>query len=317
MTKRERVIAAFKGQETDHVPVCFWKHVPPEQWEDEDFIKAQVDFYRETDVDFMKLSADKFFGWPHPVLQNLQSSEELYKMTPLGADHPHIREPIERTKKLIRELNGECCTLYVVFCPLSYMRLEIGYDKMMEVIRQDPEAVKFACKAIGEDVKVLIKGLIQEAGCDGVMYSVQNAEVDRFTYDEYREWVTPSDKDVLEYANSISDMNAIHFCGWEGVPNRLEVWEDYKAPVVSWARFVEKLDVKEAKKQFGCTVWGGFDNRLGTLLYDGTKEEIQAETRRLIAEGTKTGYMIGPDCSIHDELPLERIKWVIEAARSI
>ena len=50
---------------------------------------------------------------------------------------------------------------------------------------------------------------------------------------------------------------------------------------------------------------------------DGTKEEIQAETRRLIAEGTKTGYMIGPDCSIHDELPLERIKWVIEAARSI
>ena len=28
---------------------------------DELFIKAQMDFYRETDVDFIKLSADKYF----------------------------------------------------------------------------------------------------------------------------------------------------------------------------------------------------------------------------------------------------------------
>lgn len=53
MTKRERVIAAFKGQETDCTPVCFWKHVPQELWGTDDFIKAQVDFYKETDVDFV------------------------------------------------------------------------------------------------------------------------------------------------------------------------------------------------------------------------------------------------------------------------
>ncbi|MGN0316032.1 MAG: uroporphyrinogen decarboxylase family protein [Fusicatenibacter sp.] len=317
MTKKERVIAAFRGQETDHVPVCFWKHVPPEQWDDDKFIKAQKKFFKETDVDFMKLSADKFFGWPHPVLQNLQTSEDLYRMTSLGLDHPHIRGQIERTRKLVKELNGECCSLYLVFCPLSYLRLEVGYDKMMEMMRQDPEAMKFACKIIGEDVKVLIRGLIEEAGCDGIMYSVQNGEVNRFTYEEYRDWVTPSDKDVLDYANRICDMVASHFCGWEGVGNRLEVWKDYKSQVVSWARFVEKLEVKDAQKFFGCTVWGGFNNVPGTLLYNGTKEEIQAETRRLIGEGTKRGYIIGADCSIHDDLPLERIKWVVETARSI
>mgnify|MGYP003489012746 CR=1 FL=1 len=36
MNKRERVIAAFQGKETDHVPVCMWKHVPAELWDDDD-----------------------------------------------------------------------------------------------------------------------------------------------------------------------------------------------------------------------------------------------------------------------------------------
>lgn len=63
MNKRERVAAAFKGQETDHVAVCMWKHVPPEFWGDDDkFAEEQARFLHSTDVDFMKLSGDKFFG---------------------------------------------------------------------------------------------------------------------------------------------------------------------------------------------------------------------------------------------------------------
>lgn len=43
-------------------------------------------------------------------------------------------------------------------------------------------------------------------------------------------------------------MNVLHCCGWEGIPNRLEDWADYKTAVVSWARYIEGLDVKEAKE---------------------------------------------------------------------
>ena len=74
---------------------------------------------------------------------------------------------------------------------------------------------------------------------------------------------------------------------------------------------------KEAKEKFGRTVWGGFDNRPGSLIYTGTKEEIESEVKRLIEAGGKNGYIIGPDCSIHDELSEERIKWIVEAARKI
>ncbi len=318
MNKRERVIAAFKGQETDHVPVCMWQHVPEKYWADDDlFAECQLNAYKNTDVDFMKLSGDRYFTWPSPVLDRIEKAEDLYRLEPLGPNHPHIRGQIERTKKIVAGLKGECVALYLVFVPLSCLRLKIGYPKMMQLIRENPDAMKYACNVIAEDQKLLVNGIIREAGADGIFYSVQNGEVDRFTYEEYRDWVTPSDKAVLDYANSISDMNAIHFCAWEGTPNRLSVWEDYHAPVISWSRYMDIPDIREAKKHFGCTVWGGFDNRPGTFLYTASREEIEKETANLIQQGGKQGYILGADCSIHDELQEERIRWVVEAARKI
>ena len=318
MNKRERVIAAFKGQETDHVPVCMWQHVPEKYWADDDlFAECQLNAYKNTDVDFMKLSGDRYFTWPSPVLDRIEKAEDLYRLEPLGPNHPHIRGQIERTKKIVAGLKGECVALYLVFVPLSCLRLKIGYPKMMQLIRENPDAMKYACNVIAEDQKLLVNGIIREAGADGIFYSVQNGEVDRFTYEEYRDWVTPSDKAVLDYANSISDMNAIHFCAWEGTPNRLSVWEDYHAPVISWSRYMDIPDIREAKKHFGCTVWGGFDNRPGTFLYTASREEIEKETANLIQQGGKQGYILGADCSIHDELQEERIRWVAEAARKI
>lgn len=318
MNKRERVIAAFQGKETDHVPVCMWQHVPPTFWGDDNrFAAEQARFFKSTDVDFMKLSGDKYFGWPSPALREISKAEELYRVEPLGPRHPFIRGQIERTKKVVAALRGECVSLYLVFVPLSCIRLAIGYPKMMQFIRENPEAMGQACAAVAEDQKALVRGLIQEAGVDGVFYSVQNGEENRFTAEEYRAWVMPSDKAVLDYANSLSAMNVLHFCAWEEVPNRLSVWQDYKAPVVSWSRYFDIMDIQKAKEHFGCTVWGGFDNRPGTFLYTASREEIQQETARLIAQGGKTGYILGADCSIHNELPEERIRWVVEAARKI
>ena len=222
MDKIERVTRAFKGEEVDHIPVCLWKHIPPTLWKDELFIKAQMDFYKETDVDFIKLSADKYFCWPAPVLKDIQSAKQLYDIKPLGAHHPHIRGQINRTKKIMEEINGECLAFYLIFCPLSYLRLEIGYPKMMQFMEEDPEAVLYAENVIAQDVKVLVKGIIEEAKVAGIFYSVQNAEENRFTYETYRKYITPPEKEVLDYANTLSDMNVLHCCGWEGIPNRLE-----------------------------------------------------------------------------------------------
>ena len=194
---------------------------------------------------------------------------------------PEVRKHLEDlgftvggSVKVVAALNGECVSLYLVFVPLSCIRLAIGYPRMMQFIRENPDAMKQACLAVAEDQKTLVRGLIEEAGVDGIFYSVQNGEENRFTAEEYKAWV-------------------------------------------SWSRYIDIMDIQEAKQRFGCTVWGGFDNRPGSFLYTASREEIEQEVSRLIAQGGKKGFILGADCSIHNELPEERIRWVVEAARKI
>lgn len=322
MNKKERVIAAFHNRPVDHVPGCFWRHYSPELERGEDIVEAHLKFYKDTDVDLLKISSDGYFGWPEPTLKNLKDARELYAMTSIGKDSSFIREQVERAKAIVLRLHGECCTLYTLFCPLSIFRLQVGWDKMMKCMREDPQAVMYACDVIANDEIELIRALIQEADVDGIFYSVQNAEVTRFTVDEYKKWVEPSDRKVLDFTNSISHMNVLHCCGWDAdeahTYNHMESWKDYPSAVVSWAAFVDHKDVAEIREFFdGRPAWGGFDNRTCGLLYNGNEEDIKKETLRLIKMGTKTGYMLGPDCSLPNDIDPKRIRWIIEAARSV
>ncbi len=52
--------------------------------------------------------------------------------------------------------------------------------------------------------------------------------------------ITPSDKAVLDYANTLGEFNILHCCGWAGDRNNIEVWQDYEAAAVNWAVYVEK-----------------------------------------------------------------------------
>lgn len=188
----------------------------------------------------------------------------------------------------------------------------------MSHLRENPEAVMHAFDVIAEDAITLSTRLIQEAGCDGIYYCVQNAEEYRFTAEEYRRLVTPSDRKVLEAVNKVSENNILHCCGWAGDKNRIEVWQDYPAKVINWAVFVEGMSMKEGKEFFGgkC-VLGGFDNRPQGVLYQGPKEAIQEFTRNLVEETGTTGFMIGADCTLPRDINKDHFTWVVEEVKKM
>ena len=321
MDKRERIIAALHNQETDYVPGCFWRHYTRAMERGEDLVQAHLDFYHETDADFIKISGDGYFGWPEETVLNLREVSDLYHIGHLTPDHPFMKAQLERVRAIVSAVDGECCTFYTMFCPLSAFRLQVGWDKMMECIRTDPAAVMHACDVIADDLNALIEAMIRDAGLDGIFYSVQNAERTRFTLEEYAAWVRPGDLKMLDFMNSVSDRNILHCCGWDadeaGTCNHMESWKGYHAAAVSWASCVDHVDVKGIKDLFpGMAAWGGFDNRIGGLLNTGTKEEIQEETRRLIRTYGRKGFILGPDCSLPVDIDLQRIRWVAEAAKS-
>lgn len=315
MDRRLRVLNAFDNRPVDRVPVGFWFHFSGDEAAGQACIDAHLKYYRTIKPDLMKIMSDSYF--PYPFQIDIKEASDWRKVKPLGPDHPFIREQVERAKGITSEIKDECCTFYNVFAPFSSMRFGTSDELVMKHLKEDPEAVMYALGVVAEDNAAIARQVITEGGCDGIYYCVQGGELNRFTHEEYREYITPSDTYVLEQANLCSENNILHCCGWAGDKNHLENWMDYPAKAVNWAVFVEGLGLKEGKRLFGGkAVLGGFDNRKTGPLYCGTKEEVQAAVRRVVEENGTLGVILGGDCTLPGDIDKERIRWVMDAVEN-
>ena len=61
MNKRERVRAAVAGAAVDRVPAGFWLHFPPAEQTGSAAVQAHLRFYRETDVDILKVMNEHLY----------------------------------------------------------------------------------------------------------------------------------------------------------------------------------------------------------------------------------------------------------------
>ena len=321
MDKRTRVLNALNKKPIDHVPCGFWFHFSGDEAKGDGCIKAHLKYYRETDLDFLKVMSDGFFSYP--IDEEIKKASDWYKIKPHGKDHPYIRGQVERVKAIVDEIGDERCVFYNVFAPFSSIRFAYDDDFVMECLREDPNAVMYALDVIAEDAATLSELLIKEAGADGIYFCVQGGELDRFTEEEYHKYISPSELYVLEHANRYSDNNIMHCCGWAGAKNNLSLWKDYPVKCVNWAVYVEDVSLEDGRNLFGDkatlggfkTLWGA-DFREG-IIYEGTKEELQDYTREMILYHGKRGMLIGGDCTVDSKLSWERIRWIVEAARSV
>jgi uroporphyrinogen decarboxylase len=315
----------------DHVPVGFWIHFFDKGVHGEPCVKAHLDYYNAVDLDFAKIMSDGYFGFPLGGAE-IQTAKDLRKIKPIDENHPWIREQLERAKILTDALGKERCVFFNVFNPFS--SLKYGFTQnliqsdeiMMKLVREDPLEVKRALDVTAAGNALLAELLITEAGCDGIYYCLQNAEITRFSEAEYKDIVGPSDLYVLEHINRYSENNILHCCGYLGVENRLSLWYDYPVKCVNWATHVDNLPLHEGRFLFGNkAVLGGFDTHWSMastdeqrgVLYHGSKEDLQAYTKDLILTTGTTGMMIGGDCTMDHRIDLERVRWIIETARSI
>ena len=97
MDKRTRVLNAMNGKEVDHVPVGFWFHFAGDEAMGEACVQAHLRYYRETDLDIVKIMCDGYFPYPLPGVEKVS---DLARHHPLGPDHPFIREQVERAKRI-------------------------------------------------------------------------------------------------------------------------------------------------------------------------------------------------------------------------
>ena len=328
-SKRELLLKAFRGEPVDRVPVGFWHHFTNEdEWLVgfgnqaiiEKNLAGHQAFLAEVEPDFIKLMSDGYFAYPNERLKKVQSIKDLADIEPLGADHPWISEQVELVQKIRAGFTEDLVAIYNIFAPVTYFKWLIGKvaggdDIIADFLVEDAVLTKRVLDVIAQDIAALTERIIKEAGADGIYLSVQSIQDARVSAEDYKAFIAPSELAVLEAANAAGGVNILHICGYEGARNDVHLFTDYPAQVINWAVGPEGISLAEGRKLFGGrTVLGGFENGKTGLLYTGSQEAIQNETKRLIAEAGKDALIIGADCTIPSDIDPERIEWVRQAA---
>ena len=328
--KRELVLKAFKGEKVERVPVGFWYHFAEEDellngFQNPDIFAKNVEghrhFVQEVEPDFVKIMSDGFFSYPNPLITDqVRSIKDLAAIESIGDEHPWFDQQVALVKEVRAAFIEDIVAVYNIFAPLTHLKWQIsnkvafGDELVANFLKEDPQTFRHVLKVIAQDLATLVKKIITEAGADGIYYSAQTIQVPGFSSQDYKEYISESDLIVLEAANQAHGQNILHICGYKGASNDVTIFKDYPVQVVNWAVGPEGLSLKEGKRLFGGkTVLGGFENTEEGLLYTGSKEDIQAKARELVAENGQQGIIIGADCTIPSDIDNRRIAWVREA----
>ena len=232
-----------------------------------------------------------------------------------------LKKQIEVVKEIRSHFHEEIASFYNIFSPISYLKRWFRTDQsrgdqvIADFIKEDPETLAHVLDVIAGDIAILSSHLIQEAGVEGIYFSTQQIQDERVTEKEYRKIIEPSNIAVLEAANEAEASIFFISVVLKGLAMKWTSSKDYPAQVINWATHHEGLSLAAGRKLFGDrAVLGGFVNGKKGLLYQGEREAIEQETRRLVAEAGSRGLILGADCTVPDDFQLERLDWVRQAA---
>jgi uroporphyrinogen decarboxylase len=332
-SKHQILLDTLDNKPTDQVLAGFWHHYLSNEQKQvlgyrdqaviDEVVTLQQSFYDRYQPDFTKIMSDGFFLHPSVIDTNFETPEDLKKIQHIDAGDPWITRQVAAIKKVVDHYQGEIGSFYNIFSPWYQLRLrfeifEHDTKKIYRFLKEDPQAVADAFAVLADDLIVLSTKLIKESGIDGIYLCVQQPQDSVISTKQWQQFVQPSEVKLLEAVQNVHDYNMIHICGFEGKRNRLGDYKDYPVKAFHWASYVEEVSLKEGKKLFGGrAVMGGFENTENGVFYKGTKEEIQAETKRLLEENGRQGILISGDCSIPFDTDDAHAGWVSEAVNSL
>lgn len=314
MDKRQRVRKVVRGESPDVTPAGFWYHFDESRHSGDAAVKAHLDFLEATDVDLLKIMNENLYRVDdRPIV-----SADWTKMVSLPMSSPlHVRQR-DVVTRVLDAVSGSAYTLATIhgifasgFHALGLSDDFFSTDNPVEHhIRDDACAVGKGLRAIGESLLELASRCV-DAGVDGIYYAALGGESYRgYTNAQFETAIGATEKWLLGELKKLNADVFVHIC-----KDRVDFsrYEAYPGDVFNWATHSNDLTLKQGHDFFGAPILGGFDDRSGTLV-DGTHEQIERETHRLLRDHADIPFLLGADCTLPTGLDTARIRTAVDAA---
>lgn len=329
MTKRERVAAALRGDEVDHVPVSFWGHDFLREWSAQDLADAMLDSVRTFDYDYLKVnpratyyaeawgcrfrpSNDATLG-PEAEHLVVKQASDLGSIERVDVHQGAFAEQLEALRLIGAGLKGDVPFIQTVFSPLSVVGRLVDGDRSLvrRWMTEAPDALHTALAAVTETLAAYARACL-ETGADGIFFATTEwATPDACSPGEYETFGRRYDVPALESVSG-APFNVLHVCRPN---NMLSALLDYPAAAVNWAvHALGNASLEETLPKTDKAVMGGVDERHALLR--GAPDDVRALVAEALRQTGGRRFLLAPGCSIPPQTPAENLRAAVEAARS-
>jgi uroporphyrinogen decarboxylase len=314
MTKRERVMAAVRGDQVDRVPVSLWLHNFATENSAETLTAETLRLARRFGWDFLKpqsraqcfaemwglrYTASRERATPYTVTRvPLTTAEDLRGLEPADPRGGALGEQLQALRAIRKAVGTETPIIWTVFSPLMVLPFLLagGRAAAVSLMRSEPAAVDHALDAMTETLGAYARAAVAEGG-DGLFYATNMATQELSTAAECRRFQRPYDLHILGQVQN-APFNVLHVCG-AGI--LFDEFADYPMAALSWATVPGNPSLKEAHRRTGRAVIGGLPAKPDIAGL--APSEVEARGRRAIAEMNGRFVLLGPDCSINPDTP--------------
>ena len=198
-----------QSRANDYVPVFFNIHFPAK--EGQKAVQSHIDWYKTTHVDFVNVKYEYF-----PEIQAVNSTKDWKKIKPFAPET--WEEQLNVVRQLKRELGNEALIIPTVFSPLRVLIQTAGSQlssdregrrHFVELIKQDPKAIKPALEAVTQSLLYYIREA-RKAGADGFYISSQGDDLEEFGGGVFADIIKPYDIQLTQLAAEIAPFNILH-----------------------------------------------------------------------------------------------------------
>jgi uroporphyrinogen decarboxylase len=325
MTKRERVMAALRGQPVDRVPLAFWLHNFATENSAEGLAGETLRLARTFDWDFLKpQSRAQCFAemWglvyapsgekavPYTVTHApVATADDLARLPVADPREGALGEQLEALRLIRVGVGADVPIIWTVFAPPMILPMLVrgGREPALGLLRAAPRETARAFDVMAETLAEYAR-LCLEAGADGLFYATNVATRALLSAEECRRWQRPWDLRILGAVEG-APFNLLHVCG-AGI--RLDEFVGYPATAMSWATVPGNPGLAEVHRRTGRAVVGGLPAKPGIAAM--TAEDLAARARAAVAQMKGRWLLLGPDCSINPDTP-EPLLEAVAAAR--
>lgn len=309
MTKRERILITLKGELADRIPFSFWYHF---RWLDfpsgEPLAKAEFEFYKMYDPDFLKVMHDIPFELSQGV-SKIEKPEDWYKLDILTEKSSNFSAQLKTLDIIIKNLPDDGFVIDTIFNTFSYAEKLTG-KKTLFHLRENPKALHYGLEMMARSIANFVKAG-KDIGLSGIYMAIQGANTDIMDEATYREHFLPYDMIIWESARDYP-FNIIHLHGNNLVFN---IVKTFNPNIITWSNRLTHPTLTEARTLYSGCIAAGL-NEENIIKY--TPSQVKREVIKSIVEAGASKLIITPGCAVPTETPKENlnaIKEILEEMR--